>query len=154
MNLPIRKVLFPTDLSERGNAALELAASIARDNQASLIIAHVLERFQPMVSPAAIVPPVEHHEREEQLRRIHPEDPAVSYEHRMLQGPPATMILKLAEEESVDMIVMSTHGRTGVSRFLMGSVAEEVVRKAPCLVLTARDPLHFTAEVTTASSGS
>ena len=78
MNLPIRKVLFPTDLSERGNAALELAASIARDNHATLIIAHVLERFQPMVAGAAVVPPAEHHEREEQLRQIHPRDPAVS----------------------------------------------------------------------------
>jgi nucleotide-binding universal stress UspA family protein len=154
MNLPIRKVLFPTDLSERGNAALELAASIARDNQASLIIVHVLERFQPMVAPAAIVPPVEHLEREEQLRRIHPVDSTVSYDYRMLEGPPATMILKLAEQESVDMIVMSTHGRTGVPRLLMGSVAEEVVRKAPCLVLTARDPLHFTAEATTTSGES
>ena len=72
----------------------------------------------------------------------------------MLEGPPATMILKLAEQEDVDMIVMSTHGRTGLSRLLMGSVAEEVVRKAHCLVLTARDPVHFTAEVGTGSSSS
>ncbi len=146
MNLKIHKILFPTDLSEKGNAALELAASIARDNQASLIIAHVLERFQPMVTTAAIVPAAEEHERQKELEKLHPMQADVPFEHRILEGPPATMLLKLAQDESVDLIVMSTHGRSGVARLLMGSVAEEVVRKAPCLVLTARNPQHFTAE--------
>ncbi len=56
----------------------------------------------------------------------------------MLIGSPATAIVHLAETEGVDMIVMPTHGRTGLLRLLMGSVAEEVVRKAKCPVLTVK----------------
>jgi nucleotide-binding universal stress UspA family protein len=72
------------------------------------------------------------------LSEVLPTDPAVGFEHRLLIGSPATGIVHLAEKENVDMIVMPTHGRTGVLRLLMGSVAEEVVRKAKCPVLTVK----------------
>jgi nucleotide-binding universal stress UspA family protein len=62
----------------------------------------------------------------------------VGYEHRLMIGTPAGAIVHLAEKEGVDMIVMPTHGRTGLVRLLMGSVAEEVVRKAKCPVLTVK----------------
>jgi universal stress protein A len=60
------------------------------------------------------------------------------------EGDPAEMILRVAEEVHADLIVMGTHGRTGLSRLLMGSVAEQVVRRAPCPVLTMKAP--FPAE--------
>jgi nucleotide-binding universal stress UspA family protein len=72
------------------------------------------------------------------LSEVVPTDTTVSYEHRLIVGSPATAIVFLAEKENVDMIVMPTHGRTGLSRLLMGSVAEEVVRKAKCPVLTVK----------------
>jgi len=72
-----------------------------------------------------------------------PTDPAVPYEHHLLIGNPATAIVHLAETENVDLIVLPTHGRTGLMRLLMGSVAEEVVRKARCPVLTVKaDPAN------------
>jgi nucleotide-binding universal stress UspA family protein len=64
----------------------------------------------------------------------------VTVEHHLKEGDPATEILRLAEERKVDVIVMGTHGRTGLGRLLMGSVAEQIVRKAPCPVLTVRLP--------------
>ena len=59
-------------------------------------------------------------------------------EHRLEEGDPATMILNVAQETGAGLIVMGTHGRTGLERLLMGSVAEQVMRKAPCPVLTMR----------------
>lgn len=70
------------------------------------------------------------------LERVVPTDPNVPYEHRLLTGEPASAIVELAEQEQADLIVMGTHGRTGLTRLLMGSVAEAVVRRAPCPVLT------------------
>jgi nucleotide-binding universal stress UspA family protein len=64
--------------------------------------------------------------------------PRVTIEHRLLEGSAATVITETASETGADMIVMGTHGRTGLSRLMMGSVAEEVLRRAPCPVLTIR----------------
>ncbi len=65
-----------------------------------------------------------------------PSDPETRVQHILAEGNPATAILSAARETNCDLIVMGTHGRTALNRLLMGSVAEEVVRKAPCLVLT------------------
>ena len=77
-------------------------------------------------------------ELQRMLSEVVPTDTAVGYEHRLMMGTPAGAIVHLAEKEGVDMIVMPTHGRTGLMRLLMGSVAEEVVRKAKCPVLTVK----------------
>jgi nucleotide-binding universal stress UspA family protein len=74
------------------------------------------------------------------LAKVVPAGPAIGYEHRLLAGDPAHAILQCAAKESVDLIVMSTHGRTGFSRLLMGSIAEAVVREAKCPVLTLKQP--------------
>jgi nucleotide-binding universal stress UspA family protein len=74
------------------------------------------------------------------LEAIKPTDPDVAYEHRLITGDPSTAVARLAESEGVDLIIMGTHGRTGISRLLMGSVAEAVVRRAPCPVLTYKQP--------------
>jgi nucleotide-binding universal stress UspA family protein len=74
------------------------------------------------------------------LAQIVPTDPNVPYEHKLLVGDPATSIVDLAESEGVDLIVLGSHGRTGLTRLLMGSVAEAVVRKAKCPVLTVKQP--------------
>ena len=76
------------------------------------------------------------------LEAVVPTDPTVPYEHRLITGDPATAIARLAEEEQADLIVMGTHGRTGLTRLLMGSVAEAVVRRAPCPVLTYKQTDH------------
>jgi nucleotide-binding universal stress UspA family protein len=134
------KILVPTDFSTLGQAALETATALARERGAKLIIAHVEE--PPMAyGGGELYYGMEEPDRKElqrMLSEVVPTDPAVGYEHRLLVGSPATAIVYLAEKENVDMIVMPTHGRTGLTRLLMGSVAEEVVRKAKCPVLTVK----------------
>ena len=132
------KILCPIDFSTPGKAALELATSLARQRGATLLIVHVEEPpivysegelYYGMIEPDRTA-------LETMLREVVPTDPAVSYEHRLVTGTPATAIVELAEAEAVEMIVLPTHGRTGLARLLMGSVAEAVVRKAKCPVLT------------------
>jgi nucleotide-binding universal stress UspA family protein len=138
MNAP--KILYPTDFSTMGQAALDMATSLARDRGAKLLIVHVEE--PPMAyGGGELYYGIEEPDRKElqrMLSEVVPIDASVGYEHRLLLGSPASAIVHLAEKEGVDMIVMPTHGRTGLSRLLMGSVAEEVVRKAKCPVLTVK----------------
>jgi nucleotide-binding universal stress UspA family protein len=132
------KLLFPTDFSTLSQPALEMATDLARQRDAKLLIVHVEE---PPIAYGGgeLYYGVDEPDQEElkrMLAAVKPTDPSVAYEHRLLIGSPATAIVHLAETEGVDMIVMPTHGRTGLMRLLMGSVAEEVVRKAKCPVLT------------------
>lgn len=134
------KILFPTDFSTLGQTALEMATSLARDRGAKLLIMHV-EEPSTAYGGGEFYYGIDEPNREElkrMLSEVVPTDPSVGYEHRLLIGSPATGIIHLAEREGVDMIVMPTHGRTGLLRLLMGSVAEEVVRKAKCPVLTVK----------------
>jgi nucleotide-binding universal stress UspA family protein len=134
------KILFPTDFSTASHAALEMATSLAKDRGAKLIIVHVEE--PPMAyGGGELYYGVQEPDREElkrMLAEVVPADAAVPCEHRLMIGSPASAIVELAEDEGVQMIVMPTHGRTGLLRLLMGSVAEEVVRKAKCPVLTVK----------------
>ncbi len=144
--LPIQIVLHPTDFSEHSDYAFRLACSLARDHGAHLIVLHVLE--QPVLSYAGVMtapppPPLAAELREsvlEQLNAIKPPDPAIGVEHVLEEGDPATAILQVAQERQCGLIVMGSHGRTGLGRLLMGSVAEQVVRKAFCPVLTVKTP--------------
>lgn len=138
--MKVSKILIPIDFSTVGQSALEMATSLARDQGAKLIIVHVEE---PPIAYGGgeLYYGLEEPDREQlkkMLSEVHPTDPAVAYEHRLLVGSPASAIVFLAEQENVDMIVLPTHGRTGLMRLLMGSVAEEVVRKAKCPVLTVK----------------
>lgn len=139
----MKRILFPTDFSHSGDAALAYATSLARDTGAKLLIVHVEE------PPAAYgggelyygLPEPAHDELRRMLDEVVPDDPTVGYEHRLVSGDPASAIVNLAEMEEVELIVMGTHGRSGISRLLMGSVAEVVVRKARCPVLTYKQPV-------------
>jgi universal stress protein A len=138
----VRKILFPTDFSHCGDAALKMATALARDSGAKLVIVHVEEpptlygggeMYYGMPEPAT-------EDLRRMLEEVVPTDPSVSYEHHLVTGDPASAVLRLAESEAVDMIVLGTHGRTGLMRLLMGSVAEAIVRRATCPVLTFREP--------------
>jgi universal stress protein A len=137
-----RKILFPTDFSHTGDAALELATSLARERGAQLLIVHVEE------PPAAYgagemyygMPDPVTEDLRKMLEQVTPTDSQIPCERRLITGDPATSIARLAADEGVELIVMGTHGRTGLMRLLMGSVAEAVVRRAPCPVLTLRQP--------------
>lgn len=140
--MPYSKILFPTDLSRLGDAALPLATMIARDRRAELIILHVQELPRTYAPGEWTFFPLEPDLEaiKQMLDEVKPTDPKVPYTHRMVEGDPATEIMCVAKDEGVEMIVMSTHGRTGLPRVLMGSVAEAVVRRAPCPVVTFKQP--------------
>lgn len=140
--MDLKKILFPTDFSHTGDAALAMATALARDSGAKLLIVHVEEppvaygggeMYYGMPDPAT-------EDLRKMLHEVVPPDPAVAYEHRLVTGDPAAAIARLAKSESVDLIVMGTHGRTGLTRLLMGSVAEAIVRRADCPVLTYKQP--------------
>ena len=137
-----KKILFPTDFSECSDAGLEHATALARQLGATLLIVHVEE--PPLAYAGGEmyygVPEPDTRALEEMLKKVRPTDPSIPYEHRLVVGSPAHAICDLAEEENVDMIVMGTHGRTGLKRLLMGSVAEHVVRWANSPVLTFKEP--------------
>jgi nucleotide-binding universal stress UspA family protein len=133
----LHTILFPTDFSERSRAAFPFACSLARDQGARLLVLYVdpPPRFHGEVVARRQEPDYEERLWNE-LRRLQPADAAVRVEHRLEQGNAAEEILRVAREEKCDLVVLATHGRTGLARLLMGSVAEQVLRQAPCPVLT------------------
>jgi nucleotide-binding universal stress UspA family protein len=143
------KILFPTDFSPASQEAMSWATSLARDSGATLLIMHVEE--PPMAyGGGELYIDVQDNEREDlkkALVNVVPLDHQVAFEHKLLVGDPATAIVETADNEHADLIVMGTHGRTGLTRLLMGSVAESVVRKAKCPVLTIKQPAHVPAQV-------
>jgi nucleotide-binding universal stress UspA family protein len=142
---PIRTILHPTDYSELSRPAFELACSLARERDAELLICHVAP--PPIIAAGEVVlefPTGEAEQMTAQLKRVKPDDPQVQVSHLLLRGESAAEIVQLAAEVGADLIVMGTHGRSGLGRLLMGSVAEAVMRKAPCPVLTVRTPFPGT----------
>lgn len=145
---PIRRILHPTDFSEQSNAAFELACALARDYLAELIVLHV-SATPPVYFPDGIAVPFpgdDPYRTRVQLYEIQSGDPQVKVQHVLVEGNPINQILKQAHTDAVDLIVMGTHGSSGLTRLLMGSVAESVTRKAMCPVLTLRKPFHPTPE--------
>jgi nucleotide-binding universal stress UspA family protein len=147
--LTIRTILCPTDFSEPSRPAFDLACALARDYGAELVVAHVTPPPLAIGSGDVLMaPPLsDTTELRSQLEQIRPADPRVTVRHRLIADHPMAMgseaegILAAAAEEKADLIVMGTHGRGGLSRLLMGSVAEHVLRKAPCPVLTVKAPV-------------
>jgi len=138
--LPIKTILFATDFSPASKIAFEVAASLARDYNARLIALHVIEPVQMGFSEfnAYVGPDEDTGAAMELLHTFKAPSPRVTIEHRLLEGSAAAVITETAAETGADVVVMGTHGRTGLSRLMMGSVAEEVLRQAPCPVLTIR----------------
>ncbi len=163
--LPFATILHPTDFSEHSEFAFRLACALARDYNARLILLHVISPAEALyggtLEPAERGPGVEEvkeclremeksHWRlpcptnllvevaKEKLRQLEGQAHRVRVESRVLEGDPVDMILRAAEETNSDVIVMGTHGRTALARLLMGSVAEAVLRKAPCPVLISK----------------
>jgi len=138
--LPIKTILHGTDFSERSGNAFRVACALARDYQARLIVLHVLPA--PVVGyPDGIIltqPEDYRAEARTKLQQLQPTDPSVAVERVLGEGEPATTIVDIAKHKRCDLIVLGTHGWTGLTRLLMGSVAEAVVRRATCPVLTVK----------------
>jgi nucleotide-binding universal stress UspA family protein len=143
--LNIRAILAAADFSACSEDAFRLACALARDYGARLIVLHVATP-PPLVTPGELQRALQRPdgyaaELEGRLRTVYAADSPAEVEYRVQDGDPAVEILGVAREARCDLIVMGTHGRTGLGRLLMGSVAEKVVRKAVCPVLTVKVPL-------------
>jgi nucleotide-binding universal stress UspA family protein len=153
--LPIHTVLHPTDLSDRSEVAFRLACALARDYGARLIVIHVWSPPTPVLGEFVPQPAPEYYPAatEEKLSELRPAAPSVRVEYRLEEGEAASTILRVAEESGADLIVMGTHGRTGLRRLLMGSVAEQVLRRARCPVVTTKSPFPETEPVANPALG-
>ncbi len=145
MNL--KKILCPTDFSDSSDFALEFASSLAAETGSLLQIIHVGNESSAYLAGygdfGTVADLVDREMREHRalLEQVRPSRAKVNFEHRYLSGSPGNEILAFAERENVDLIVLGSHGRTGLTRLLLGSVAEAVVRRAKCPVLTVKQPI-------------
>jgi nucleotide-binding universal stress UspA family protein len=151
----IRIILHPTDFSESADFAFHLACALAQAQGARIHVLHVGRH--PVISPVAgTVPPEPERYQEElanKLRGIRADDPKIPVEHQLVfVGDAAAEILRVAQRIGSDLIFMGTHGRTGLRRLLMESVAEQVIRKAACPVVTVKSPLPGTGPCEEAAS--
>ena len=143
-----RKVLCPIDFSEHSLAALDVALKMVQQNDAALCLLNVAPipagaaGFQPV--PMDPYPYVEK-DRREQLEKLAREriPAAVRYETLVISGDPAARVLETVRGLAADLIVMGTHGHRGLTRLVLGSVAERVVRESPVPVLS----VHVTAPI-------
>jgi nucleotide-binding universal stress UspA family protein len=148
--LPIKTILHPTDFSEPSEYAFQVACSLARDYGAKLVVLHV---DLPPVTMGEVISYMEPEDYKEKVwaefHRLEAAEPGMRdlrVETKLVEGNPAKEILRAANEIAPELIVMGTHGRTGLGRLLMGSVAEEVVRKSLFPVLTVKTPIPQTVQ--------
>ena len=142
MSHPFRKVLCAVDFSSSTKLTVETARQIAEANGGTVILLHVVPMPIEAIGQPLMVEPLAGAEEDarHRLNRIASESLEHAYEIVVVTGEPAPSIIEEAEEHAADLIVMATHGRTGLSHFFLGSVAERVVREASVPVMTVRVP--------------
>lgn len=152
----LKKILVPIDFSDYSKNALKYAVPFAKQFGAEIILVYVVE---PTIYPADFsfgqvgFPSIEeeiYKRGKTELEKLSEKEiqGIVQARTRVETGKPFVEINRVAKEEEVDLIIIATHGHTGVEHILFGSTAEKVVRKAPCPVLSVRTPEHeFVTEV-------
>ncbi|HEY6011052.1 MAG TPA: universal stress protein [Nitrospirota bacterium] len=144
--MQIKTILFPTDFSNGARAAMDHAISLARDYNAKLVLLYVIQDISIaewyIPSSISVTDLVEDMQKSamREMDKWYGEVSAVvkDADKMVVRGVPFVEIIKTAKDRNADMIVIGTHGRTGIDHMLFGSTAEKVVRKAPCPVLTVR----------------
>ena len=143
----IRRVLHPTDLSKASSAAYRRAVDMARGNHAELLLVHVLAPADPMMADGYVSPKV--YEDMVNATRAYGQKhlttlvrktkrAGVRVKGLLLEGVPHERIAQAARSRKADLVVIGTHGRTGLAKLFLGSVASRVLAVAPCPVLTVR----------------
>jgi nucleotide-binding universal stress UspA family protein len=150
--IALKHILLPTDFSEPSAVAARYAKALAETFRASLHLLHVLdESYLTWAASDGLAAPMAANVRDDaekfaqnQLQKLLTEAERELYRAVAVLriGSPFVEIVRYAREENIDLIVMGTHGRGLIAHLLLGSVAERVVRKAPCPVLTVRHPEH------------
>jgi nucleotide-binding universal stress UspA family protein len=128
---PIRTILYPTDFSPYSNQAYFHAVCLAEAHGANLTVLYVLQ-------PGSNDADRDRRFWKDQLEQVRPGNPRIAVHHELLEGDPASEIARYAADARIDLIVIGTHGRTGEERLRMGSVAEKVMREAPCSVMVVK----------------
>ena len=138
----VKKILAPIDFSEYSMEALRGAMELAKDLDGELHIVHVvaphfalLDKMREQARETLMV-----EEAEEELARIRKDDCGNSAKvvTQVMVGPPVPKLVEYATQQQIDLILLATHGRTGIEHLMIGSVAEKLVRDAPCSVLVFR----------------
>lgn len=145
--LSIQRILWPTDFSEGADAAFPYAAVLADWHDAELHVLNVREGNDAVQADMDAQFPVSRDHLADLVGREEEESPSRSLDlealrlvQEQVEAPsPADAIVSYAEDRDIDLVVSGTHGRRGLERLLMGSVAEEVLRRVPCPMLTVRD---------------
>ncbi|MFQ5964826.1 MAG: universal stress protein [Candidatus Scalinduaceae bacterium] len=144
----LKKILCPIDHSEGSKEALRYAVSFAIKEKAKLYLLHVIDirTFDESIDMMAKQVPDDETIKQLKTKLIEciPEEIRndMEIESMVVQGIPFAEIISVAKKDKIDMIVIGTHGRTGLAHIMIGSVSEKVVRKAPCPVLTVRQSGH------------
>jgi universal stress protein A len=149
--ITLKTILVPTDFSEASEAALSYGKTMAGAFGASLHLVHVMEDLLAHAWAAEVyvasMPQLREEIEKESRQRLgamftDEERRQYHVETALLAGNPFIEIVRYAKAQDIDLIVMGTHGRGPIAHMLLGSVAEKVVRKSPCPVLTVRDAQH------------
>ena len=149
--IDLRRILVPTDFSKFSQTALSYAAAFAEKFGAELYLLHVLQNITQVIPEILpLEPPLTASVAELTSAVQAAFDRVVAENHlhglpthrEVREGVPFYEIIRFAREAEIDLIVMGTHGHTGLAHVLLGSATEKVVRKAPCPVLTVRHPEH------------
>lgn len=149
MEMTIKKVLVPIDFSDYSKSALRYAVNFAKSFNAEIILIYVVEPiiYPPDFSMGQIAMPTINtdwdNRAKEELDKLAKNEITSNGNVKTIikTGKPFAEIIETAKEEDIDLIIISTHGHSGVEYILFGSTAEKVVRKAPCPVLTLREPI-------------
>jgi len=141
------KILFPTDFSECSRSVLDYVTSFAAAQKGKLYLLHVIEYEDlPRVADSPKPEPPDEErlkQAQEELEGLVAKEKGLEVECLVKQGRSFNEILRTAEKMGIDIIIMATHGRTGFEHILIGSVAERVVRRATCPVLTIKPPKEY-----------
>jgi nucleotide-binding universal stress UspA family protein len=146
--MQIKTILFPTDFSQGARAAMDHAISLAKDYRSKLILLYVIQDISiaewyipSSLSAADLMEDMQKSAWNEMDKwGTEVSQTVKDVEKLVVRGVPFVEIIKTAKERRADLIVIGTHGRTGIDHMLFGSTAEKVVRKAACPVLTVRIP--------------
>lgn len=144
----IRTILHPTDYSELSHLAFGYALEMARVHHARLIILHAVETLGPenvtYEEATSRLQPASYRQRLwDELHLDLPPGLDVQVDCTLSEDDPVTAIVRTATERKCDLIVLGSHGRTGLKRLLEGSIAEEIMRASPCPVLVVKSPIHL-----------
>lgn len=152
----IERVLVPTDFSDYSNEAFNVAITLAGQTRATILLAHILEPIGSPIDFTRFEPPSYPELKIGQTldRMARPgREKGLLIETHVLRGDPPTEIVKATKALNCNLIVMGTHGRTGMAHLLMGSVAERVIRSSPVPVLVVRLRKEGGEETNVAAAG-